>query len=655
MIRLLIQICLVVIFICCLIITISSGVLLASNIRSDKKLRSQQPQPDGEPFRPSHNATDTNNIYITEWDRIQEPIVQEDYDFLGSNYTGFGSVLAFHKDTLVVGVPQYNGSVGAVYVYRRSSATSQFQWMQRLILPKSIIATAAAPWGSAPQFGASLAIEQNILLVGAPGAAGEEGRKDSGLVVVYQKTGSTWKTQQVISGARQQQQAHFGASVALFKNHTIFVGAPGANFGGGTVYVYKKNSSSTSEQWWLQTNLQGPRPMPGDSYGDSMARAKNMLVIGATGAAGGRGLVFAYEIQNVSTSQEQQQEGRDLTTSLRTQWVLKKELNVTDGTEFDNFGSSVATDGNIILVGAPSRDHHGLAQAGVAYMFSKNDNFQMTKITSKNAVTFGYFGHRVAISEDVVAITAIGETNQNGENSGVAHVYMKECQNKSDTSWTHPDILVTCQGRNLESFGKSIAVTKDGFIFIGTNSANEVKTLEQNASIYVYRVPMSEGSTCASTRFPSFTPTRTQQPTYLAPTLRPTISPQKSTEIPTASPHVSLLPSSMPTTTKTPQPTLAPLTMLPTSSPPSTMLPTALPHTPVLVTTQPPPQGAFPETIPPSSDDCQNTANQCQTLFGLVPGQLMHKVSGWSGHCTEQCAALVDVRKMFGYGCGPCN
>ena len=50
-------------------------------------------------------------------------------------------------------------------------------------------------------------------------------------------------------------------------------------------------------------------------------------------------------------------------------WVLKKELLASNGIGGDNFGYSVALDGNRALVGAPSRDGPGGSNQGAAYIF----------------------------------------------------------------------------------------------------------------------------------------------------------------------------------------------------------------------------------------------------------------------------------------------
>jgi len=136
----------------------------------------------------------------------------------------------------------------------------------------------------------------------------------------------------------------------------------------------------------------------GDGFGVSMAISGNVAVIGAPrdddhGTDSGS----AY-LLDVTTGQQ----------------IFK--LLPIDGAASDQFGSSVAIDGNLAVVGAWSNNDNG-SDSGSVYVFDVNTGKQLLKILPSDGAAFDNFGHAVAISGNTVVIGALFD-NDKGDRSG---------------------------------------------------------------------------------------------------------------------------------------------------------------------------------------------------------------------------------------------
>ena len=92
----------------------------------------------------------------------------------------------------------------------------------------------------------------------------------------------------------------------------------------------------------------------------------------------------------------------------------------------DNFGYSVATDGNYAIVGAPYEDDAGGTQSGKAYIFDVTTGSLLHTLHNPNAYSTSaddYFGLSVAISGNRVVVSAYAEGDAGGTYSGKAYFY----------------------------------------------------------------------------------------------------------------------------------------------------------------------------------------------------------------------------------------
>jgi hypothetical protein len=127
-----------------------------------------------------------------------------------------GSVfaVAYDNGVIAVGSTVFN-TPGVVYLYEREPK----QGLRR-------IATLRASDASAnDRFGASLAMERDVLVVGAPNLGGLSGGVVPGAAYVFARRGQHWIEQQKLVGSDALPGSQFGESVAI-KDRSILVGAP---------------------------------------------------------------------------------------------------------------------------------------------------------------------------------------------------------------------------------------------------------------------------------------------------------------------------------------------------------------------------------------------------------------------------------------------
>lgn len=191
-----------------------------------------------------------------------------------------------------------------------------------------VLANAAAQ----DQLGASVAVWQNIAVVGVPQRT-VSGIANAGSAVVYTRTNSTWTQTSILTPNDPRPDARFGATVAI-SGSVIIVGAPGdSQVGANAGAAYRFNTST-------RTLVEKHTPLSaGARMGTSLFASEHVFGVGAPGElSSGAVRVFS---QNPTT--------------LSWDEVLVQSLS---GQANDNFGASLAysLSSDVILVGTPGRN-----------------------------------------------------------------------------------------------------------------------------------------------------------------------------------------------------------------------------------------------------------------------------------------------------------
>lgn len=267
----------------------------------------------------------------------------------GASGDRFGFAMALAGDTLVVGAPGANvadvADAGAAYVFVRSGNT----WAQQAKLTAGSLVT------STPNFGTSVAIDGDTILVSSPLG----GTQDQGLVFVFVRSGGTWTQQATLSGFDSANGDLFGQAVALRGNLAV-IGSPGDDIGAaanrGSIRLFFRSGTD----WTETAQRTNPGGAAGDQFGRAIAMTADAVVVTANAADPpgdpDAGIAYAY--------------ARTASTLAANPTLLSDTFNRAG----DFFGYAVAADGFRAVVGAPLQDAFGSMNNpdhGAAYVFDR--------------------------------------------------------------------------------------------------------------------------------------------------------------------------------------------------------------------------------------------------------------------------------------------
>ena len=318
-----------------------------------------------------------------------------DGEFAGDQ---FGWSVAVDGDTVVVGAHAYDGedtngtnleNSGAVYVYTKPA--TEGGWADTIAAPAKLTATVPAAYAF---FGGSVALDGNTLAIGSR-LYNAGGYLSAGAAYVFTKSGTTWSQAAKLTASTSLQLAYLGYSLAV-DGDTVLVGAYGddtirGELGSGSAYVFDKPSGGWADGYETAKLVASDR-QPSGYFGFSVALDGDTAVIGArqhndpkTGAGSGAAYVFARE---------------------SGVWGEKARLTPSDAAAGDNFGVSVAVEGDTVVVGSWQDDDNG-RNSGSAYVFEKPalgwaSTFETLKLTAPDGAVNDRFGWSVAVDLDDV-------------------------------------------------------------------------------------------------------------------------------------------------------------------------------------------------------------------------------------------------------------
>ena len=249
---------------------------------------------------------------------------------------------------------------------------------------------------SADQFGYSVALDGNRAIIGA--VIDDTNGTDVGQVHLFDATTGTLL--QTFDDPTPTNGDSFGNSVALDGNR-LLIGAPyddtqGVNI--GQAHLFDATTGAL-----LQT-FDDPTPTNGDLFGNHVALDGNRAIIGA---------VF----DNTNGTDVGQAHLFDVTSGALLQTF--NDPTITSGDE--EFGVSVALDGNNVLIGARNDDTQGV-NVGQAHLFDATTGALLRTFDDPTPTNSDFFGVSVALNGNQVLIGAQGDNTQ-GVDVGQAHLF----------------------------------------------------------------------------------------------------------------------------------------------------------------------------------------------------------------------------------------
>jgi len=288
-------------------------------------------------------------------------------------------------------------------------------------------------------FGYSVAISGDTAVVGAHYE--DTGATSAGSVYIFTRSGTTWTQQQKIQASDLQANDQFGISVSI-DGDTAVVGAWYEDTGGadaGSAYIFTRSGTT----WTQQQKIQSSDIQAGDQCGYSVAISGDTVVVGANREdTGGSNAGAAYVFTRSGST-----------------WTQQQKIQASDLQTTDQFGMSVAIDGDTVVVAAYAEDTGG-ADAGSAYIFTRSGTTwtQQQKILSSDIEAYDYFGTSVSIDGDTVVVTA--QSEDTGDiNAGAAYIFTRD-----GTTWTQQQKIQASDAEGSDSFGASVSIDGDTIV-----------------------------------------------------------------------------------------------------------------------------------------------------------------------------------------------
>jgi len=406
------------------------------------------------------------NIQIPQWS--QKLKMQAGNENINDN---FGSAVTMNNDYILIGSYNANGvslsDVGKVYVWKQSYSTfSEYQ-----ILAPNLQATGM-------NFGSSVAIEDNFLMVGAPNRFFNSKEK-AGSVYYYKYNGGTskwgilnngpYKEDVLIEHGTPTAFDRFGCSISINGNYMI-IGASGKGGGGkGKACVYKYQSNN----WVYVKDIVGSTSANNDEFGHKVQVLGNLAYVSAPNHNTNRGIIYIFnrtsggsdnwgEIQKVSmenayintyfgwdfsfgnswgiigSQRSNTLEGQayfiyynSITERWGTQGISdyqpQQTVTASDGAPNDLFGYAVSMYGNDAVIGAYKKKGDGTNETGGAYLYKyTGENFWEfnTQINANDIAQEDEYGISVFMHNRYAVVGSWKEESSNTDlNAGATYLF----------------------------------------------------------------------------------------------------------------------------------------------------------------------------------------------------------------------------------------
>ena len=329
---------------------------------------------------------------------------------------------------------------------------SRADWPQQI----KLTASDAAP---SNYFGKAVSITADYCIIGAWGD-NDKGTL-SGSAYIFSRNGKNWNQSDKLTASDGAPYDNFGCSVGISGLFSI-IGAEKKNAGGltdsGQAYIFYNGTE--------QAKLTASDGAYNDYFGCAVAIDGNYAIAGAyNDDSKGSAYIFFYNAGS---------------------WVQQDKLMASDRIGADNFGFSVAIDGNYCVVGAPY-DDCPTTDSGSAYIFERNGSTwsQETKLIPSDGADRDHFGVSVSISGDYAIAGAADDDNASGTQAGAAYIFKRDGDN-----WTQQAKLIASDGGGYEHFGCSVAIDGNYAVigaYMGGESGDEgaVYIFERNETSWL--------------------------------------------------------------------------------------------------------------------------------------------------------------------------
>ncbi len=350
----------------------------------------------------------------------------------GAAGDGFGNSVAIYGDYAIVGAYWKDEGRGAAYIFKRDGDS----WKEQ----KALFADDGREGDC---FGWQTTISDEFAAVGAP--YDDDKGEDTGSVYVFRRTGESWTQQAKLNPHGQFiKWCEFGIGVAISGDYLV-VGAHAEEWGGGAVYIFKRDGNT----WGEQAKLKSSDWARGDWFGEAVSISGDYVIAAAPHNNTGSAYVFKRE--------------GDI-------WKEQSILTANDGKAGDAFGVSTAISGDYAIVGACWHKD----KTGAAYISMRQGSSwkQQAKLMPDDLSVGNRFGQSVCVFGGYAIASSPGADGKKGAIYG----FMRD----GDT-WKRVSKLTASDGTAGDDFGAGIAFSGN-YAIIGATGA------DVSGAAYIYHL-----------------------------------------------------------------------------------------------------------------------------------------------------------------------
>ncbi|CAL2075753.1 hypothetical protein [Tenacibaculum sp. 190524A02b] len=358
-----------------------------------------------------------------------------------SNYR-FGERVAIDGNIAVTVSRSNSVEAGKVYVYINDGSGN---WSQQTILM-------ASDGFAGDNFGSSVALEGNYLVVGARSQTNESGI-DTGAVYLFEYNGSnTWTEVAVFEPSDGSSGDRFGESVSI-EGNLILVGARDGSVG-GCAYLYENDGTNTFTYSETKLEPQVQSNYSGARFGYDVLVKDGRAYVGGPADYSSVGRASAGSVQ----IWDQANDGS---------WSRTHRLRGTETSEY--FGSAISVDGDYLAIGAYNFEVSSTPEADQGRVFVyeadiNGDYLDANRVIVQNDDKDSYndqrFGTDVVIDNGFLYVGTFG----NGSNSTDAVYIFKD---DGTNNWSQLTKLTS--GGGWDEFSNRALAVSYPYVLVGQN------------------------------------------------------------------------------------------------------------------------------------------------------------------------------------------
>ena len=269
-----------------------------------------------------------------------------------------------------------------------------------------------------------------------------------GKAYVFFKSSGTWSQQAELSHT-DTPSSNYGIDAAISGN-TVAVADSAGN---GAVRIFTRSGTT----WSLQQKITGNSTTMNGFADGAMSLSGDKLAVGC----------YAYATPGANT-------GRiAIFNRSGSTWSFESFLDASDAAAGDLMGyNNVTINGNYVIAGVPAKE------AAYIWFYNGSSWSQQAKITASDGSAYDYFGSKLAMDGDIAVIGAAWKTSE----TGAAYVFTR-----SGTSWTQTTILgaggtIPSDLSTGDQFGFVVDIDENSLIV----SASNVASPRGNGSAYIF-------------------------------------------------------------------------------------------------------------------------------------------------------------------------